>query len=442
MIDASSFAATLNGKPAAVFGLGVSNLAVIKALNTCGVAVVAYDDNQDSCKAAQDCGATIKNLAQDDLSNYVCLVLAPGVPHDHPAVLNAKRYGLEILCDVEILHRCGHERKTIGITGTNGKSTTTALIGHILNACKIPVVVGGNIGKPVLSLDLPPDNGAIVLELSSFQIELCPTFRPDIAVLLNITPDHLDRHGTMENYVVAKAKLFEGDGQAVIGVDDEFCRTIYQKTFRTKRSVSLVWGADIAVHNGVLSEDGNEISQLDFPALRGVHNQQNIAAAFAVCRLMGLNVQDILNAVNSFPGLPHRQFLVRTLNNVQYINDSKATNADATAKALACFDDIYWIVGGKQKDGGLNGLESFASKIKKAFLIGAAEDVFAQWMERNRVPLERCGTLESATERARNEAERNGGGVVLLSPACASFDQFKNFEHRGEVFTALVSNFS
>lgn len=401
MIDVSRFAQDLNGKPVAVFGLGLSNRAAVKALEAAGVKISAGDDNHAE--------GTI-DLLREDFKNYACLILAPGVPHEHPVVAKAHDEGIEIICDIEILHRCRHGRKTVGITGTNGKSTTTALIGHILKECGVPVAVGGNIGTPVLALDMPPEQGVFVLELSSYQLDLCPTFAPDIAVYLNLSPDHIDRHGTFENYAAAKARIFRGAGIAVTG-------------------------------HGIEAPAGRKnipitTFDLETPSLRGVHNQQNMAAAFAVAQSLGLAEKDIIAAIKTFPGLPHRQYPVRVLGDVTYINDSKATNADATARALASFDDIYWIVGGKPKSDGLTGLDLYKDKIRHAFLIGEAASDFADWMTTHGVPFTVCDTMDRAIAAAHETARQ---GIVLLSPACASFDQFRNFEHRGDTFTALVN---
>ncbi|MBI4030788.1 MAG: UDP-N-acetylmuramoyl-L-alanine--D-glutamate ligase [Proteobacteria bacterium] len=412
MIDVSKFAETLKGRPVAVFGLGLSNRAVLKAFEAAGIESVTADDGDPQ---------TARALLTSDLSRFACLVLSPGVKPSHPLVRKARWDSIEIICDMEILHSCAHGRKTIGITGTNGKSTTTALIGHILNECGIPAAVGGNIGKAVLDLDMPPAGGAFALEMSSYQIDLCPTFAPDIAVLLNITPDHIDHHGSMENYVAAKKKIFRGPGSAVIATEDEYCRRIAQ---------------GIEIERKVYAASAQDAGLPSCDALLGVHNRQNVAAARIVGRLMGLTDAAIAAAVKTFPGLPHRQQFVREIGGLRWVNDSKATNAHAAGMALACYDDIYWILGGKPKEGGLAGLEEYMSRIRCAFLIGAAQEEFAAWLQKNDVPHELCGTMEAAVAAARKEAK---SGTVLLSPACASFDQFRNFEHRGETFMTLVN---
>jgi UDP-N-acetylmuramoylalanine--D-glutamate ligase len=459
MIDTSAFVRTLEGKPVAVFGLGISNLAAIRALTRAGAACDAWDDSPARHGAAREAGARLKDFAAEGLEGYGCLVLAPGVPLTHPAphpvVARARASGVEILCDIEILHRSGHGRKTIGITGTNGKSTTTALTGHVLNQCGIEAAIGGNIGTAALSLSLPGRDGALVLELSSYQIELCPTFRPDIGLLLNITPDHLDRHGTVGEYAAVKQRMLEGPGEALVGVDDELSRRIFTETAAAGTRQAYAVSVAREIENGVFVKDAhlfdalghaprNEFD-LHIATLPGLHNHQNAAMAYGAARLMGIAPAAIAEAMKSFPGLPHRQFITRVINGLPYINDSKATNADATSKALACYRNIYWIAGGKPKDGGLDGLEPWLDRITHAFLIGEAMEDFAAWLEKRGVAVTKSGTLDSAVAAAHAMAqeargEPGGAGTVLLSPACASFDQFKNFEERGERFAALVNN--
>lgn len=425
MIDLTSYARTLNNRPVAVYGLGRSGLACVRALCAAGISVAAWDDHAGQRQQAADAGATIDPM--EDLAGFAALVLSPGIPlhfpTPHPVVLRARAAGVEVIGDIELLHRAGHGLKTVGITGTNGKSTTTALLGHVLNRCGIGAVIGGNIGTPVMALDL---SGAqvIVLELSSYQIDLCPDFTPDVAVLLNLTPDHIDRHGSMGGYIAAKERLFAGAGAAIICTDDVDSAALADRVQgRTLHRVSF----------------NDAPAQAPASTLRGEHNRQNIAAVTMAAHLCGAGKADILSALADFPGLPHRMYPVRTIGEVAYINDSKATNADAAGKALACFDSIYWIVGGKAKEGGLNGLEPLMGRVAHAFTIGAAAESFAAWLEHNKVPFTPCGTIDRAVGAAHAMAQKAGEkSVVLLSPACASFDQFTSFEHRGDVFTALV----
>lgn len=431
MIDVTNFVKTLEGKPVAVFGLGLSNMAAVKALLAAGADVKAWDDNEERRALVAEAGAVLYDMAKESLDGFACLVLAPGVPLYHPkphvAAQKARNAAIETLCDLEILHRCGHGRKTIGITGTNGKSTTTALLSHVLNECGVKTAIGGNIGTAALALDLPPEEGVIVLEISSFQMDLCPTFTPDIAVHMNFSPDHLDRHGDMAGYIAAKRRMFEGAGDAVIGIDDESSRIMLEDVKRAgQRTVYPVSYRD------------REIFLLSPATLPGDHNKQNMAAVYRVARLMGLDERDIIAAIKTFPGLPHRQFLTRIMDNISYVNDSKATNAAATEKALACYNDIFWIVGGRAKSGGLKGLEPYMDRICHAYLIGEAAQDFAGWLTGNNVPYTQCGTLDNAVDRAHSDIQNHGKGVVLLSPACASFDQFSSFEERGNVFTERV----
>ncbi|QQG36075.1 MAG: UDP-N-acetylmuramoyl-L-alanine--D-glutamate ligase [Micavibrio aeruginosavorus] len=451
MINLRSFAKTLDHKPVAVFGIGRSNMAVIRSLHQAGVAVVAGDDDPTNIAEAVAAGAK-DGLLESDFTAYAFLVLAPGVPlhfpKPHPVVEKARRAGLEIICDVEFLYRLGHGRQTIAITGTNGKSTTTALVGHILSRCNVAVEVGGNIGHAVLDLDMPPHDGAFVIEMSSYQIDLCPTFTPDIAVHLNLTPDHLDRHGSLEGYYQAKKNLFRGQGAAIIGIDDGYSLRmsgdIKEAGERDVYPIAVGRVAEGGVYTlqGALYDamfaDTVKAGDLDIATLPGLHNQQNAAAAYAAARMTGIPPDKIMRAMRSFPGLPHRQFIVAESRGVKYVNDSKATNAAAAEKALACYEDIFWIVGGRAKEGGLSGLEPYMHRLKGAFAIGEAMNDFATWLEAQKVNVSRCGTLEEAVRQADQAARANGKGVVLLSPACASFDQFRSFEHRGEEFTRLV----
>jgi len=409
MIDLKPFADTLNQKPVAIFGLGASGLATTEALINAGIDVIAWDDSKAAQDAANACGATTKPLTQDILNGCANLILSPGVPLTHPephAVVNAANAAnCEIIGDVEVLHRANHDHTTIGITGTNGKSTTTALLTHVLNACGKEALMGGNIGVPALTLAPKSKDAIFVLEMSSYQIDLCPTFHPDIGVLLNITPDHIDRHGTFENYAAIKHRMVDN--------------------------------ANTAIYAEKL--DQSPLNDHTFPMLAGAHNAQNIIAVLAVCEELGIDQEDAIKAVKTFPGLAHRQYLARTVNNIHFINDSKATNAEATAKALGCMENIHWIVGGQAKDGGLNGLEQYKSRITHAYLIGECATEFEGWMKENDVPYTLSKTMDNAVSQAYKTAQSSDEeATILLSPACASWDQFKSFEHRGDTFINLV----
>ncbi len=456
MIDLSSYAKTLERKPVAVFGLGLSGLSTVKALVAANISITAWDDNEKGRAEARKAGAKIEDLATIDLSNYAALILSPGVPftfEPHDVVINAQKYDLEIIGDLEVLYRNGLHCKTIGITGTNGKSTTTALMTHVLNECGTKAVMGGNIGKAVFDLDLE-NIDVLVLEISSYQMDLCPSFRPDISMLLNISPDHLDRHGSMQAYIDAKARILEGKGSAIISVDDDFSQQLFDTNFcsgtrqLTPVSVKAPIPEGIYAHHGVLyenhlGEDHKIFGLTDFEILKGVHNFQNIAFVYKAAKELGLEDNDIYQALSSYSGLPHRQYLATKKDGVSYINDSKATNAEAAAKALASYDHIFWIVGGRAKKGGLAGLEIFKDKIEKTYVIGECAQEFGQWLNYHGFGFEINEALDIATQKAHEDAQKfaketNQTAVVLLSPATASWDQFKSFEARGDAFTQKV----
>jgi UDP-N-acetylmuramoylalanine--D-glutamate ligase len=461
MIDCRTFVEKLDQRPIAVLGMGVSGLATVAALVEAGAAVVAWDDNETGRVRAAEEGAHVVDFSALVMDQFAALVLAPGIPfthNPHPVVQMAKTAGIPIIGDFEILHECEHDRRTFGITGTNGKSTTTALIAHILQSAGIDTAVGGNLGTAALALDMPEQEGAIVLEVSSYQMDLSPTWRPDIAVLLNITPDHLDRHGEMDDYAAAKAHIFEGEGVGICGVDDEYSLSIYEKAVAVGTRTMIPVSVNREIPNGVYAKNNNlidhttgvaiEIADLSvMPTLKGLHNQQNMCAAYVACRGFGLSVDVIIEAMKTYPGLPHRQFTVRTINGVLYVNDSKATNAEASSKAIASFQNIYLIAGGQPKAGGLEGLQPLLDRIRHVYLIGEAAEDFSHWCDKNGVPNTICGTIDVAVIDAHAAAQRDrgepgGAGTVLLSPACASWDQFENYGHRGDVFTEIVNNLS
>ena len=441
----------LCGKTVALFGLGGSGAATARALMAGGADILCWDDGEAARERAAASGLRIGDLKSTDWSQFAALVLAPGVPLTHPqphwSVLAAKAAGVPVIGDIELFCR---ERASIAagapfiaITGTNGKSTTTALIAHILREAGRNVQMGGNIGTPILELAPPNISQVHVIECSSFQIDLAPSLDPSVGILLNITPDHLDRHGTMDNYARVKERLVQQADAAVIGLDDDYCRAILARrrgsVMAISKAASQVPQA-IAYVNGKLMRDGLELADLSTAtALRGAHNGQNAAAAFAACEFAGLPEAAIRAGLASFPGLAHRMEEVGRMGATLFINDSKATNADAAEKALLSFENIYWIIGGKSKEGGIEPLVPLLSKVRKAYLIGAASDEFARTLL-GHVAFEACGTLDLATTRAAEDAAKDGGpAVVLLSPACASYDQFTNFEMRGNHFRALVA---
>jgi UDP-N-acetylmuramoylalanine--D-glutamate ligase len=436
------------GRPVAVLGLGKSGLVAARALAASGTEVWAWDDDAMKRKAL-----STTDLYKCDWSRPSALVLSPGIPQrypaPHPIAAMATAANVPIIGEVELLFRAQPKATFVGITGTNGKSTTTALIGHVLRRAGKRAEVGANLGTPALALAPLEEGGIYVLEMSSYQLELVPTARFDVAVLLNITPDHLDRHGGMAGYVAAKRGIFDRQRPqdwAVIGIDDEYCRAICEG-LAGRRVVAVAVGRQastaIIVRHGILSDEiGREIMDLArAPALPGPHNWQNAAAAFAVGRALGLSNAAIAAGIETYPGLPHRQELILTREGVRFINDSKATNADATAKALACYDSIYWILGGRPKETGLDGLEPYYHRIAKAYLIGEAATDFEKRLAGDDVATRQCGTLDRAVAAAAADAAaaKQEGAVVLLSPACASFDQFANFEERGERFRNLVN---
>ncbi|HEX6440736.1 MAG TPA: UDP-N-acetylmuramoyl-L-alanine--D-glutamate ligase [Stellaceae bacterium] len=445
------------GRPVAILGLAKSGLAAARSLIAGGAEVLAWDDNpklRDSLAGEIPLG----DLTKAQWSKIAALVLSPGIPHSfpqpHPAVLRAREAGVEILGDLELLGRAQPEARYIGITGTNGKSTTTALIGHILTEAGIRAEIGGNLGTPALSFSPLGRDGTYVIEGSSFQLELIPTLAFDIAVLLNITPDHLDRHGSMEGYIAAKKRIFadqKPQGIAIVGVDDPICREIYSELRDEHPACVVPISVKEAVPGGVYADSGwlidamgsEPVRVLDLTAaerLPGTHNWQNAAAAYAAARGAGISPAAATAAIRSFPGLAHRQELVATIESVHYINDSKATNADATEKALACYSDIYWILGGLPKAGGITPLTPYFDRVRHAFLIGRATEEFAATLEGS-VPYTSCGDLQTAVAAASEMARRDAlaSAVVLLSPACASYDQFANFEQRGDTFRDLVA---
>ncbi|MGA7675225.1 MAG: UDP-N-acetylmuramoyl-L-alanine--D-glutamate ligase [Rhizomicrobium sp.] len=459
MIAVRSFA----NKQVGIFGLARSGLAALRALKAGGAEVFAWDDKDDLRQAAAVEGAAIVPWRDWPWDKIAALVLSPGVPLTHPRphdiVVKAKEAGIEIVGDIELFAReigpgAANRAPVIAVTGTNGKSTTTVLIGHILTSCGFDAQAGGNIGKPALKLGLPGPKTVYVLEISSYQIDLSPGFKPDVAILSNVTPDHIDRHGSMENYVAVKTRLLKqtaNPGLNVVGVDDPYGAAIFTKLTSNGGppcvpvSVGKVLGRGIFVLDGVLYDAQGERAEkiMDLKTaqhLPGAHNWQNAALAYAAIKPYVKDVRAIAAAIADFPGLAHRIENVGRIGKVRFVNDSKATNADAAERALVCFTDIFWIAGGKPKEGGIAPLAPHFSRIRKAYLIGEAADEFAATLE-GKVATEISGTLENALTSAAADAARSEASapVVLLSPACASFDQFRDFEQRGDVFRDLVA---
>ena len=436
----------------AVMGLGRSGMASAEALSRSGATVWAWDDDGARREEAAARGIPVVDLASADLAVPAMLLWSPGIPHTHPrphpVAMRARAAGRPIICDVELLARAQPKATYVAVTGTNGKSTTTALIAHILRTTGRRAEAGANLGTPALALAPLVRGGVYVLELSSYQLELIDTARFDVSVLLNVTPDHLGRHGGMDGYLAAKRRILDhakASGTIVIGFDDGPCRSLFSG-FAGAVPIS----AQAELERGVYAPEGLLIDHrrpapqvvLDLrpiPTLPGRHNWQNAAAAYAAACAVGCDPRAVCDAIASYPGLPHRQELVATIGGIAYVNDSKATNADAAEKALVCYDRIYWIAGGLPKEGGIEALRPHFGRIAHAFLIGQAADEFAGTLD-GAVPHTQCGDLATAVARAHAMAQAEGGkgAVVLLSPACASWDQFASFEARGDAFRAAV----
>lgn len=441
-----------------MFGLARSGISCALALQEGGATVFAWDDSEPAQDKARADGVNVTNLHTVDFKTLNALVLSPGVPLTHPephwTVVKAKAAGVEIIGDTEVFAREVQDSgaKIIAITGTNGKSTTTALIGHVLKHAGLDVDVGGNIGNAVFNLRSPIRGRHYVLELSSFQIDLMPGLSPDIGVLTNLTADHLDRHGTMQHYSDVKSRMFakQRDGQtALVGVDDSWGQAIAASIHSGAdvRPVSVV--ADLAegisASEGVLRDVrlGTVVAELnlqDLPALRGRHNWQNACMAYGAAVALGVSPDLVLAAMRNFPGLAHRMQQIATRGNLSFVNDSKATNADAAEKALTSYINIFWIVGGLAKTGGIADLAPHFGRVCKAYLIGVSAPEIAKDLD-GKIPYVMADTMARAVQLAAQDAEQSGlpDAVVLLSPACASFDQYKNFEVRGDDFVNVVS---
>ncbi len=455
----------VEGQTIAVLGLGRSGRATAAALAAGGAQVVAWDDGADTRQAAEAEGLRIADLTRDaNWHGVTALITSPGIPHlypaPHPAILKACQLGIPVDNDIGLFFRSyatedwqGFDRtpKVIAVTGSNGKSTVTALIHHILQEAGRPTQMGGNIGTGVLSLEPACDGEVVVLELSSYQTDLARSLTPDVAVFTNLSPDHLDRHGGQGGYFAAKRRLFAegGPDRAVIGVDEVegmFLAGQMQmgpaddRVIRVSSGQKLDQAAwSVFARKGYLAEyrKGRQAGSIDLRAITGLpgeHNHQNACAAYAACRAVGLAPRQIEAAFHSFPGLPHRSQTVAEIGGVRYVNDSKATNVDAALKALNAFERIRWIAGGMGKDGGISLLAPALGRVAKAYLIGHSARDFA--LQLGDTPYEIAETLDQAVAHA--SADATSGDTVLLAPAAASFDQYPNFEKRGEHFMELV----
>jgi len=463
MIPVTTFA----GKKLADFGLGKSGLLAAGALIKGGAEVVVFDDNAKSVAEAQGAGLKCQDLREIDWAEIAALVLSPGVPLTHPephwSAKLAHEAGVEVIGDIELF--CRERAKSaqncpfVAITGTNGKSTTTALTGALLRGAGIGVQVGGNIGLPILDLLPKPEEDLYVLELSSYQLDLSEQLSCSVAVILNLSADHLDRHGGMNGYLRAKRRILRNQRAsdwALIGVDDAHGRALFEQLGSAGPQRLLPFAVGRRLSQGIYVLDGRLYDALDrgqepatepvvdlrpIASLRGAHNWQNAAAAYGVARALGVAPQAAAAGLRAFRGLAHRMEAVATQGGVAFVNDSKATNPEAAARALASFERIYWIAGGRPKEASLDPLLPWLDRVRHAYLIGEAAAPFAAALA-SRVPCTQSGDLATALRQAVGaaRADREGAAVVLLSPACASFDQFADFEARGDAFKALVGS--
>jgi len=453
-----------------IYGLGISGLSTAKYLIKKNYQVIITDDNESAVENARSklkeeaakYQENIKFVKSDQIANEcnleTVIVFAPGIPLYHPRphkILEiVKNSGAKLLCDVELFYLLNKDKTFLGITGTNGKSTTTALTGFIFEELKVDAQIGGNIGVPCFDL---PDSQKYVFEISSYHLDLMRQSHFKTAALTNITPDHIDRHGSFENYIAAKKKIFSNQlaqDYAIIGVDNQFSRQVFNelqndsafKAGLVEVSTKKICDNGVSVVDKMLYNkiDGaSSALSLEGTILKGEHNMQNIAVAFAnvYCVLYkNFDQRDlekrIVDAIKKFKGLRHRMQFLGQVDGVSFINDSKATNAESTENALKSYENIFWILGGKAKDGGISGLEPYFKKITKAYLIGEASDQFAEILQKNYVQFEKCIDLKSAFSSSFADAKKSGlkEKNVLLSPACASFDQWKSFEERGDYF--------
>lgn len=450
----------LYNKNIAIFGLGLSGVASIQYALANNATVFAWDDKNHSIKSQiSDNNFHFLPPSEYDWGNIDYLILSPGVPLTHPKpadiVVMAQKHDVPIICDIEVLYNDNKDCSYIAITGTNGKSTTTALIGHILQDNNVESKVGGNIGVAALQMPALSTDGAYVIEMSSYQLDLIDNFAPTVSVLLNITPDHIDRHGDLNGYITAKKNIYNNQGlndYAVISIDNLYTKEIYGELKAAGQigkvipiSTNEVTSNGISIIDGVLhdnlSESSSQVKLGELKKLTGKHNAENIAAAIAAILATGkVSLAEIINSVKSFAGLAHRMQHICDKGNIAFVNDSKATNAEAAEKSLGSFKNIYWIAGGVAKEGGITPLAPLLPNVKEVFLIGRSQDEFAEFLD-GKVPYKKCNTLDKATEAAYAAASQDTGkSVILLAPACASFDQWKNFEKRGEAFCEVVGS--
>lgn len=449
-----------------VYGLGISGISAAKYLTAKGFDVTCTDDNLEVLKNDREKYPQLKfaEFSEINFDENTAISFAPGIPlyfpKRHKILEIAAEKNSNLACDIEIFYRLNHEKKFIAITGTNGKSTTTALTGFVFKELGISSDIGGNIGIPCFELKQDEKDFTYIFETSSYQLDLISKTRFTIAALLNITPDHIDRHGTMENYIKSKKRIFlnqTAQDFALIDVDNENSKNVFLELQNDENFQAKLIGisTEKLQQNGISLINGKLNCNIDAPLefhlksefLRGQHNEQNMAFAFAITycysKKFNLNIapEKIIAAIQKFKGLPHRMQIVGYQNNIRFINDSKATNAESTEKALKTYDNIFWILGGKSKEGGIEILTPFFKKITKAYLIGEASDEFAKILQENNVTFEKCGDLANAFNKSLTDAKNSSltEKNILLSPACASFDQWKSFEQRGDYFCKLVN---
>lgn len=447
----------LHGKKIGIFGLSRTGVAAYKGITGRAREILCYDENEINRNnfTLQFPSAQIIKISDEKWTKLNSIVVSPGIPHSHEIFAIAESNNIELTSDIDLLFKECSQKDFICITGTNGKSTTTALISHILKSNGLDYPMGGNIGNAALNLHTNAEG--YVLELSSYQLELIKDLRAKISILLNITPDHLDRHKTMDNYINAKIKLIASPiakQYSIICIDNPITREIYQSLNKnTNNSLTIIPVSSLEQCSHGISmlkdriydnmHDHTVTSVQKIPntnkSLQGDHNKQNIAAAYAACRLIGLTPKEIALGIMSFSGLPHRMQYVGSTNNIEMYNDSKATNADAASKSIAALDNIFWLAGGIAKTGGIESLKPLFSKIKKAYLFGADKLLFANSL-RDQVEFCICNDMNEAFELAFNDAlnyNKTRKKHILLAPAASSLDQFDSFEERGDVFTNI-----
>lgn len=444
----------MQNKFVGVLGLGKSGKSTIDFLSANNIKYIAWDDGDKS-------EANLLDINDPAWLTIDYLLISPGIPTNypqpHPLVVKLKQHSVPIISDIELLYRNNPNAAFVGITGTNGKSTTTALIGHILETNKIKNCVGGNIGIGALSLEPLKKEEVYVIETSSYQLELLESTHFNVSILLNITPDHLDRYASMKDYIRAKENIFRHQGDkdfAIVSIDNQHTKEIYQKLLKDNNISNIIpistlstTSSGVSLIDNILTcniKEHTTIKLPEFPYLQGKHNAENIAASFAACFALGLDPSHIIDAIASFPGLKHRLQFVASSKGLKFFNDSKGTNAESTEKALSSFpNNIYWILGGLAKEGGIKTLTPYFSRIKKAFLVGDAEEEFAKELE-GKVDYIKCGHLAKAFHLATEAAISDNSTeekIILLSPACASLDQWKSFEERGNAFCKLAMEF-